>query len=139
MSSAVSSVESWLSAIVEFTVTFLGVAVVAYPVLAFVESVLVGGAARGAVGFLAFSLAFGATYVFMTGSWSVWRYARYLVVAALVAAGWWALFAVVGVDLPGEGAFGSQSLERTAWLVGLAAAGVVHGASRIESELSSPS
>ena len=80
MPSVVASVKSWVFATSDFVLAFVGAAAVVYPTLSLLADAA-GPPFQSFVPFVAFSLAFGATYPLVAGGWSIARLYDVLVVA----------------------------------------------------------
>ncbi|MFC6955158.1 hypothetical protein [Halorubellus litoreus] len=125
MENTASGVRSWLLATVDFAFAFLGVAAVAYPTLSLVASLVGSPFLRALAPILTFVLAFGASYPYVAGDWSLGRLGEFLFVAVAGALAWGALVAgvVLALDLATDP--GDPAPIATAWTLALATAYVV--------------
>ncbi|NHN40186.1 hypothetical protein G9C85_00865 [Halorubellus sp. JP-L1] len=122
MGSAAREATSWLLATLDFVFAFVGVGAVAYPTLRLVAELAGPTVPRGLVPLAAFALAFGASYPYVAGDWSLGRLGEFLFVAIASTLAWGVLVAgvVLALDLPSYPA--DPAPAATAWTLALATA-----------------
>ncbi|WP_227130700.1 hypothetical protein [Halorubellus salinus] len=122
MENTTGSVRSWLLATVDFAFAFLGVAAIAYPTLALAGALVGSPTLRALVPVLTFVLAFGASYPYVAGDWSLGRLGEFLFVAVAGSLAWGALVAGVVLALDLATVPGDPAPIATAWTLALATA-----------------
>ena len=122
METTESGVRSWLLATVDVGFAFLGVAAAVYPTLSLAAALLGSPFLRALVPVLTFVLAFGASYPYVAGGWSLGRLGEFLFVAVAGVLAWGAV--VAGVLLVFDVAIvpDDPAPIATAWTLGLATA-----------------
>lgn len=122
MENTESGVRSWLLATVDVAFAFLGVAAIAYPTLALVAALLGSPTLQALVPVLTFVLAFGASYPYVAGGWSLGRLGEFLFVAVVGSLTWGAVVAGVVLALDVATVADDPAPIATVWTLALATA-----------------
>ncbi|WP_323676752.1 hypothetical protein [Halorubellus sp. PRR65] len=122
METIVDEIRSWLLATADFAFAFLGVAAVAYPTLYLLAALVGSPVLRDLAALAAFVLAFGASYPYVAGDWSLGRLGEFLFVAVAGVLAWGAVVAGVVLALDLATAPDDPASLATTWTLALATA-----------------